>query len=211
MAPNTLNKPLLPRWFLGTVRQWHWISSAVCLVGLLLFAVTGITLNHASLIPATPEVTTIEDALPQALLQQIASDPGEAAPLPQELRQWFLQNHGVALPAGRTAEWTEYEVYLSLPRPGGDAWLSLDRETGDLVYERTERGWVSYLNDLHKGRETGAVWRGFIDVFSLACVVFSLSGLVLLKRQAAAKASTWPLVGLGLIIPLLLVILFVHP
>ncbi|NIV36045.1 MAG: hypothetical protein GWN58_43325, partial [Anaerolineae bacterium] len=35
------------RLWLGTLRQWHWISSALCLVGMLLFSVTGITLNHA--------------------------------------------------------------------------------------------------------------------------------------------------------------------
>jgi len=29
------------------LRQWHWISSAVCLVLMLLFAASGITLNHA--------------------------------------------------------------------------------------------------------------------------------------------------------------------
>ena len=29
----------------GQLRTWHWISSALCLAGLLLFAVTGFTLN----------------------------------------------------------------------------------------------------------------------------------------------------------------------
>jgi len=29
-----------------TVR-WHWISAAICLVGMILFAITGVTLNHA--------------------------------------------------------------------------------------------------------------------------------------------------------------------
>ena len=40
--------------WLRTLHQWHWISSAVCLIGMLLFAITGITLNHASKIEATP-------------------------------------------------------------------------------------------------------------------------------------------------------------
>ena len=33
--------------WLRQMRQWHWISAAICLIGMLLFAVTGITLNHA--------------------------------------------------------------------------------------------------------------------------------------------------------------------
>ena len=53
---------------LATLRKWHWISSALCLVGMLLFAVTGITLNNARLIPAQPIVTTIETELTPTLL-----------------------------------------------------------------------------------------------------------------------------------------------
>ncbi|WP_375269584.1 PepSY-associated TM helix domain-containing protein, partial [Phenylobacterium sp.] len=33
--------------FLRQVLRWHWISAAICLIGMMLFAVTGITLNHA--------------------------------------------------------------------------------------------------------------------------------------------------------------------
>lgn len=193
------------------MRQWHWISSAVCLVGLLLFAVTGITLNHANLIPAKPVITTIEAQAPPSLLAQLADAEDPNAPLPKPLRQWLASQHQLHVPASARAEWDEAEIYLSLPRPGGDAWLSLDLESGELMYERTERGVISYLNDLHKGRDTGAAWRLFIDLFALACVVFSVSGLVLLQRQAARAPSTWPLVGLGLVVPVVLILLFVHP
>ena len=65
-------------------------------------------------------------------------------------------------------------------RPGGDAFLTIDRAEGHVQYERTDRGWISYLNDLHKGRNTGAAWIWFIDIFAAACVVFSISGLCLL-------------------------------
>ena len=41
--------------WLRTLHQWHWISSAVCLIAMLLFAVTGITLNHAGAIEAKPQ------------------------------------------------------------------------------------------------------------------------------------------------------------
>ncbi len=102
------------------------------------------------------------------------------------------------------------EVYLSLPRPGGDAWLSIDRGSGDVEYERTDRGWISYLNDLHKGRNAGPAWGWFIDVFALACVVFTVSGLFLLQLHARQRRTTWPWVGLGLVIPLLLALIFIH-
>jgi hypothetical protein len=41
-------------------------------------------------------------------------------------------------------------------------------------------------------------------------VVFSVTGLVILKLHATHRPTTWPLVGAGLVIPLLLAILFIH-
>lgn len=194
--------------WIGTLRQWHWISSALCLVGMLLFAVTGITLNHAGQIEASPTVTTLERELPAELHQALLDDTPTRG-LPLVLRQWLEQTLSLDLD-GRTPEWSDGELYIGLPRPGGDAWLSLDIESGLLEYERTDRGWVAYFNDLHKGRHTGTAWSWFIDLFAVACVVFSLTGLLLLKRYSTNRPTTWPLVGLGLVIPVVLAILFIH-
>lgn len=194
--------------WLGTLRQWHWISSALCLAGMLLFAITGITLNHAAQIEATPRVMTQQAQLPstlQATLQEQTPTQG----LPLALRQWLETELSIRLD-GRDAEWSDTELYIGLPRPGGDAWLSLDIDSGVLEYESTDRGWIAYLNDLHKGRNTGMAWSWFIDVFAVLCVVFSLSGLLLLHRYAGNRPSTWPMVGLGLVLPVLLALLFIH-
>lgn len=192
--------------FLGTVRQWHWISSAVCLVGMLLFAVTGITLNHAGDIEASPVITTRELTLTPGLTALLTRRDHGA--LPGALRQWLLQ-HDICVPE-RAAEWDDDEIYLALPQPGGDAWLSIERDSGELIYEHTSRGVISYLNDLHKGRNTSPAWGWFIDIFSLLCVIFSLSGLWLLARYAQQRPGSWPLVVLGALIPLLIIILTFH-
>ncbi|MHA6478280.1 PepSY-associated TM helix domain-containing protein [Stutzerimonas sp. KH-1] len=194
--------------WLGTLRQWHWISSALCLVGMLLFAVTGITLNHAGQIESKPQVQSRAAQLPAPLLTTLQAEVPESG-LPTELREWLEQTLEIRL-TGREAEWSDGELYVALPRPGGDAWLSLSTETGELEYESTDRGWIAYFNDLHKGRHTGEAWSWFIDFFAVACVVFSLTGLLLLQRHAGNRPSTWPLVGLGLVIPLLLALLFIH-
>ena len=47
-------KPSRAGW-MRTLYQWHWISSALSLVGMLLFAVTGFTLNHAADIESKPQ------------------------------------------------------------------------------------------------------------------------------------------------------------
>lgn len=196
--------------WLKHLHQWHWVSAAACLIGMLLFALTGITLNHATQIEARPQVANSQAQLPPALLRTIAGarEPTKQ-PLPDSIRTWLSGALGIDVPATQ-AEWSEDEIYVSLPRPGGDAWLSIDPQDGTVRYERTDRGWVSYLNDLHKGRNTGTAWSWFIDVFAAACLIFCVSGLVLLQFHANNRPSTWPLVGFGLVLPALLAILFIH-
>jgi len=195
--------------WLRTLHQWHWISSAVCLIGMLLFAVTGITLNHASRIEAEPQVINRTAELPAALLASLGDREEGTAPLPGEVARWLGDELSLSIGA-RPAEWSDGEIYLSMPRPGGDAWLSIDRESGAVEYESTRRGWVSYFNDLHKGRNTGPAWGWFLDIFAVACLVFCITGLFLLQLHARQRRMTWPMVGLGLLVPLLLALLFIH-
>lgn len=208
--PDTVAARQRRGFWLRTLHQWHWISSAVCLVGMLLFAATGITLNHAAKIEGSPRVDNRQVELPPTLLGALEAQPVEGnAPLPDGLARWLREELGAPL-GGREAEWSEDEVYLSMPGPGRDAWLAIDRATGDVEYERTDRGWISYLNDLHKGRNAGPAWGWFIDVFAIACIVFTLTGLLLLQMHARQRPSTWPWVGLGLVVPVLLALLFIH-
>ncbi|MBC3764772.1 PepSY-associated TM helix domain-containing protein [Neptunicella marina] len=193
----------------GSIRQWHWISSAICLAAMLMFSVTGITLNHAADIPADVKINTLEFAMPEQLLDELQNL--QQGPLPTVIVKWLAEEKSLYIKAANKVEWNEDELYLSLPEPGGDAWMSIDRYSGDVVYERTTRGVVAYLNDLHKGRNTGKSWMWFIDIFAIACVVFCLTGFVLLYRYAGARPTTWPMVGLGVLLPVIVVILFVHP
>lgn len=197
-------------WWLKTLHEWHWVSSALCLVGMLLFAVTGFTLNHAGQIEAKPRVTRLQADVPARVLGEVKPPQGrDRAPLPPALQQWAQAEWGVET-AGREAEWSADEVYVSLPRPGGDAWLRVGLADGAAEYERTDRGWISYFNDLHKGRNTGAAWSWFIDIFAAACLVFCITGLFILKMHAGNRPFTWPMVGMGLVVPLLLALLFIH-
>ena len=196
-------------YWLRTLHQWHWISAAVCLVGMLLFSITGITLNHAAGIEAKPEVVTVHGAVPASILSTLPARSEGNAPLPPALRDWLRREHG-SVAGRREAEWSEGEIYLSMPGPGSDAWLSIQRGDGALEYEHTDRGTLAWLNDLHKGRNAGTAWSWFIDVFAVACIVFTATGLFLLQLHARQRRSTWPLVGLGLLVPLLLALLFIH-
>lgn len=207
-------RSLAKGFLLKTLYQWHWISSALCLMGMLLFSVTGITLNHASQIEAAPRVTSQKAQIPIQLQQQLTQlatrFDGKTAPLPSEVQHWLAKNQSINLLSTQEAEWSLEEVYLPMPRAGGDAWLRFSLSDNLFEYEHTDRGWISFANDLHKGRNTGVAWAWFIDIFALACLLFSLTGLLILKFHAANRPMVWPIVGLGVLLPALLVILFVH-
>lgn len=193
--------------WLKQLHTWHWMSSAVCLIGLLLFTITGITLNHAAEIEGAPVVAEREAQLPAALLPAVAGAEEAKKPLPAPVAQWLGTT--LAIRTDGVAEWSADEVYLALPRPGGDGWVTIDRASGAVLAENTDRGWISYLNDLHKGRNAGTVWKWFIDVFAVACLVFAITGLFLLQLHSAKRRSTWPIVGLGLLIPAVIALHFV--
>ncbi|MCI4654029.1 PepSY-associated TM helix domain-containing protein [Sphingomonas aquatilis] len=209
------NRPRAPKrrwktWWLKQLHTWHWISAAVSLVAMLLFAITGITLNHAAAIPATPVTHQKGASLPAGLRAQIAAPPASAdAPLPSAVARAVAESVGLD-PAGRAGEWSDGEVYVALPRPGGDAWVSIDRRSGQVSSEVTNRGWISYLNDLHKGRNAGTAWFWFIDIFAGACILFTLTGLLLLQLHARHRPSTWPLVAAGFAVPFIIAMFFIH-
>ncbi|OAN55401.1 PepSY-associated TM helix domain-containing protein [Sphingobium sp. TCM1] len=207
---HPLKKKSAKAFWLKQLHTWHWVSSAISLIGLLLFAFTGITLNHAADVEGAPQTVEKSATLPADLLKQLAPDdaPDAKKPLPAPVAAWVEKAIGQS--GAGVAEWSADEVYLALPRPGGDGWIAIDRVSGDVTSESTSRGWISYLNDLHKGRNAGTAWKWFIDIFSVACFLFALTGLLLLQLHAKKRPTTWPLVAGGLVIPAILAIIFIH-
>lgn len=209
-----VNNPRRAYW-LKTLHQWHWISSAVSLIGILLFSVTGITLNHSQQIDSAPRISEQAAIVPAGLLAQINALAADAElrqytpATPPALTAWVKQSFGAELD-GSNADWHTREVYFSLQRPGGDAWVSISLRSGGAKYQNTDRGWIAYFNDLHKGRYTGTAWAWCIDLIAAACLMFSITGLFILQLHARNRPATWPLVGFGLLVPLLLALLFIH-
>jgi len=218
LPPSAAFSPPKPRarpryrsrgWWLKQLHNVHWMSAAASLVGMLLFAATGITLNHAASIGARPVAIGLHAQLSRADLAALRAPAAAGAPLPAPVARLIDERLGLDT-GGKPGEWSDEEVYLALPRPGGDAWVSIDRVTGKVSGEITDRGWISFANDLHKGRNTGSAWSWFIDIFAVACVLFTLTGLVLLYMHAKPRPLTWPLVGFGLAVPAILAMMFIH-
>jgi len=191
--------------------RWHWVSAALALVGMLFFATTGITLTNAGYFENTKPVVTHYDAtLPMAVLADInrqAESPSKA--LPASLNAWVRSTWGLTL-YPKNIEWQAEELFVDLKRPGVDAWLSINRQSGAVQYEASDQGWIAFFDDLHRGKNTGPIWSWLVTAFGACCIVFSLTGLVILQIHAKSRWKVWPVVGFGLLVPTVLVLVFVH-
>ncbi|HLV47962.1 MAG TPA: PepSY-associated TM helix domain-containing protein [Aliidiomarina sp.] len=206
------------RGLFGSIKSWHWISSAACLIATLGFAITGITLNHANSVESVPTKSVYELAIPDSVKQVLTERQqnllqGEAqaeGPLPSAFKEWYRQQAFGSGLKGISAEWDDYEVYVGLPRAGGDRWFRVDLSEGVFYQENIDRGWVAFFNDLHKGRNTSGAWITMLDLLAVVMLVYAITGLLLLKRYAKGRKSTWPLVIAGLLLPWLFLIIPAH-
>lgn len=157
-----------------------------------------------------PEVRPLEARLSAEARTALVTAPDSGlAPLPASVAEELAAATGITV-GTRAAEWTTDEAYVAVPGPGRDAWASIDRATGRIEAERTDRGAVAFLNDLHKGRNTGTAWFWFIDVLALASIIFTITGLLLLQLHARKRPSTWPLVAAGTVVPVIVIVFFLH-
>jgi len=134
----------------------------------------------------------------------------EQGALPDPIRVWLAKDMGVKAPKAAAIEWTDEEAYVSLPRPGGDGWVTFDVGTGAVVHESTSRGPVAYLNDLHKGRDTGNSWRWVIDISAGFLVVISITGLVMQVLMRKRRRSALIAAAVGTVLGVLLIWLTVR-
>jgi hypothetical protein len=183
-----------------TLVQWsrtiHIYLSIVLLTVLLFFSITGITLNHATEISAQPEVTErMLDVLPE-LPMDSAGMIADSPELAQFLRDEFGLRRNLV-----TLESEDGLLLVDYRKPGGSVLLEIDSLAGNAHYEATDFGWVAFLNDLHKGRDTGVIWKRLLDISGVLAVVFSLAGFVLLlpNRYRFKRVTVYSLLGFAVV------------
>ncbi|MDR0779752.1 MAG: PepSY-associated TM helix domain-containing protein [Pseudomonadales bacterium] len=183
-----------------TLVQWsrtiHIYLSVALLTILLFFAFTGITLNHATDFSGEPAIDERTlDTLP-ALPQDAAGMIADSPELAQFLRSEFgLRRKLVTLETEDTVLLVDYRA------PGRSVLLEIDAAAGTAHYEATDFGLIAFLNDLHKGRDTGVIWKHLLDISGVLAALFSLAGFVLLlpNRYRFKRITAYSLLGFALI------------
>lgn len=215
--PSKLNSQ-----FAAVVRWLHIYVSLLGFTALTFFAITGITLNHPTWfgIEAVRTRELIGEVkkewlnlpLPAGLTSPPMTEAGEIDYSQQvaklEVVEYLRATHKIR---GAVGEFRvdERECTIIFKGPGYSADAYLNREDG--TYQMTENvmGVVAVINDLHKGRDTGAAWSWVIDLSALVTVFVSITGTILIFYIKRKRWSGIITAVVGTILFALLYVLFV--
>lgn len=139
------------------------------------FALTGLTLNHPQWFARQVRTTTAKGSVDAAWTH--TPTDGDIRKL--EIVEWLRNHHGIHA-ALADFHVDDRECDLSFKGPGYAADVFIDRASGHYELTESRMGWGAVINDLHKGRDTGAGWKVFIDVSATLLVCVSLTGLILI-------------------------------
>src|SRR5262249_27437951 len=140
------------------------------LLVMLLFGVTGFTVNHEEWFGATrPRVNDLEGTLPRELLAG-----NDALRIVEQVRSTWRVSGAV----------TDYDasgdrVSIAFKEPGQLWEIEIDKSTGHVRVHQEMYNLAAVLNNLHRGRYTGPAWRWVIDASALLIVLACATGIVL--------------------------------
>jgi hypothetical protein len=159
---------------LAKYSRWlHIYVSMTSFVIVFFFAVTGWTLNHADRFSGRDRLRKATGTLDAKLLG------AQGVPAQGEIAAAIARGAGIH---GAVTDFRVEDdaVSVTFKGPGYSADALIDRKSGKYEVTESRLGFVAVLNDLHKGRDTGAVWKNVIDVSAVVLTFISLTGLILL-------------------------------
>jgi hypothetical protein len=156
-------------------RWLHIYGSMASLALVLFFAVTGITLNHQDWFASQQVTVERHGTINPSSLRTAAPEGVDKLQVVEYLRS----------DAGLRGALSDFRIddgqcELVFKAPGYEASAVVDRATGRFDITETRMGFAAVINDLHKGRDTGAAWKAAIDVSAVLLVFISVTGLTLL-------------------------------
>lgn len=197
----------------------RWLHIYVSMFGLgavLFFSVTGLTLNHPNWFYGEAERSVqYQGQLKLAWLRPKTTGNENEVDLETESQVEKLEiveslrsSHHIR---GALTDFKvdESECTVTFKGPGYSADAFINRDTGRYELTESSHGLVAIMNDLHKGRDSGAVWSVLIDVSAVLMTLISLTGLVLLFYLKRRRIPGLIVTMVGATIVIAIVFLFV--
>ena len=187
--PAARAKPLTLR--INALLRWlHIYSSMLCLIVVLFFSLTGITLNHPDWSFGRSESRqTITGTLPATWKTGAQINWLTAV-------EYLRAVSGAEGGASDTrSDATQASVRFSAPGYSADA--SIDTKTGTYTFTTTNQGFLAMLEDFHRGRYSGAAWAWLIDLSGGFLALISVTGLGLLFYLKKVRVKALLIAGAG--------------
>ena len=156
-------------------RWLHIYGSMGSLALVLFFTITGITLNHQEWFADQQATTDHHGTMAAALLRTATPEGVDKLSVVEALR-----SAGAARGAVSDFRIDDAQCEVVFKGPGYEASAVIDRATGRFDVTESRLGFAAIINDLHKGRDTGPIWRAVIDISAVLLLFISITGLVLL-------------------------------
>lgn len=170
----------------------------ICLLLVLFFSVTGLTLNHPTW-GAKTSVSTATGTMPANW------KTGETI-------DWLVVSEHLRSANGVSGLVSEHRVdngaaTISFKGPGSAATGVVNENDGAYTLTSQAEGLLGVMNDIHKGRNTSRSWKWAIDVIAIVLVVISLSGLVLQFFLRRRRRSAYVTAAAGVVLAVVLMYL----
>lgn len=158
------------RGVMAVSRTIHVYLTMFALLLMLFFAVTGLLLNHEEWLGADT-IKPVERAgdFPLALL----SGPDKLMVV-ERLRA----DYG-AVGAVTTFDVDPQTLRIEMKGPGRHTEAEIDRKSGKATITIERRGFFLRLDDLHRGKDSGAAWSWVLDASAVLLLVGSITGLLM--------------------------------
>jgi uncharacterized protein len=177
--------------FIRVVAHWglllHIYVSMAGFTLVLLFAVTGLTLNHQDFGWSAPQIAMSEITLPGDLADRPSSEA---------IGKYLRDAIGVRSPVTDYHEDPD-QIQITFAAPGRRTLVTIDRPSRKAMVESENRGFLGRLDDLHKGFDSGRPWFWIIDITAILLTVSSLTGMITLLSLKHRRRSGFIVGGLG--------------
>jgi hypothetical protein len=177
---------------LARVARWlHIYGSMMSLAVVLFFSATGLLVNHPRWFAGQERVVERAGVMNGAWLAGADESIDKLAVV-----EFLRASHEVS-GAVNDFRVDGPDASVSFKGPGYSAEAFIDRTTGRYTLTETRLGLAAIVGDLHKGRDTGGVWKTVIDVSAILLCLVSLTGLLLLYFLHKHRAAGIALLALG--------------
>lgn len=186
--------------------RWLHIYISTALFSLLVFfCFTGITLNHPSW-GASSNNHVEQLTFPAILIEEIAQN--EELPI-KAIQQYIEQHTGLEKPRSIDVLPEFGEITYDYPLPAGYVFITVLTQDNRIEIEHKKGSLVVLMNDLHKGRHSGELWKSLIDISAILMLLFSFTGLFILLQNAKQRRQGFYVLLLGSVTPVLIYYAFV--